>query len=782
MLKNKWAKAGREQLSKDLFDIESATCVSHKGTPTSHSSGLLPVFLLLRRTFSLPATPLSNAIIGSAYEMLPMPPEPDAVPLPEPTVSSTTAALYVNPRLSDRDALDLVEELLESEREKGINAAVSKEKTVAWLLGQVDHVQKRVSCVIRFATDNQFPDGSYETVFEQARMLASHPRSWPDVSTSSAFPAHPLVNGAGHRRSKSSAITSPAKEDFRDVPAIPSVFGASPVSAKSHMRSASMPFRTSGHSELSAPHSTKDSVSPALSSQAVRDSESSANDAGSGSDRDSNVHRRAPPPPVDSLGLSNHGYSNHFDHGHAEMQPKKSASGGRDRSNTTTSIPNHNRDQSVNHNTRERSATTTFSSSRERNLAEARERFNARANTIRTKAPPQLSLNVTSYQISTELSDFMEAAPQSATSVATPASASSVAASSESGWWDHVSAVDPNSPAPRRPSPFLGNDSRRGSEPPESPLVACNPPVVQPASLPPGAGTPLLDGAALQVLGTMSEAASSETVTPSTAIPTAAESPSSPLGLNLNLRHPTGAEKLPSSFSSMPAGPSRNAPPPLSLAEVEHAAAAAAAIAAAEAKLTGSAPSSASNTPQTTPKLPSSARVEGPPGMAHFAPEVEELDDAVAPKVTTPKSAPLTTSRPPWSAVTSPVDPPAIQRSQQGSISRSGSGRPPPVPTTIDRPGFPSRSGAPPSSTRDVVSPAEHTTKSKLGSFGRSMSIGARHVMGRSKDKQIEKEAIREQASLARKGTMMAGRPANNPERWNRDMVSALMGPPVERR
>jgi len=145
MFKNKWAKAGREQLSKDLMDIETALCVTSKGMPTPHSGVLLPVFLLLRRTYSLPATPLPPAIVGSAYDMLPMPPEPDSVPLAEPTVSSTTASLYVNPRLPDREALDIIEELLESEREKGLNANVSEEKTLAWLLGQVDQVQKRVS-------------------------------------------------------------------------------------------------------------------------------------------------------------------------------------------------------------------------------------------------------------------------------------------------------------------------------------------------------------------------------------------------------------------------------------------------------------------------------------------------------------------------------------------------------------------------------------------------------------------------------------------------------------
>jgi hypothetical protein len=78
------------------------------------------------------------------YDVLPERPDPDSIPLREPTVSSITASLYVNPRLDDAAALNVIEELLESEREKGVNADVSEEKTISWLNGQIDQIEKRV--------------------------------------------------------------------------------------------------------------------------------------------------------------------------------------------------------------------------------------------------------------------------------------------------------------------------------------------------------------------------------------------------------------------------------------------------------------------------------------------------------------------------------------------------------------------------------------------------------------------------------------------------------------
>lgn len=170
MAKNKWAKSGRDQLHKDLLDIETALCVSGKGAPSKHTPELLPVFLLLRRTYSLPATTLPNSVIGSAYEMLPMPPEPDGVPLAEPTVSSATAQLYVNPRLPDTAALDAIEELLESEREKGMNADVSVEKTISWLLGQVEQIQKRVRISV-YCADPSFRMGRMKQFSSKQRSL-----------------------------------------------------------------------------------------------------------------------------------------------------------------------------------------------------------------------------------------------------------------------------------------------------------------------------------------------------------------------------------------------------------------------------------------------------------------------------------------------------------------------------------------------------------------------------------------------------------------------------------
>ncbi|TXT13035.1 hypothetical protein VHUM_01436 [Vanrija humicola] len=232
MLKNKWVKTGREQLSKDLGDIETSLCMASKGMPSKHAQSLLPTFLYLRRTFALPPSPLPRAITDTYLDMIPSLPDPDFIPLREPTVSSTTAALYVNPRLDDGSALEAVEELLETEREKGITAGVSEEKTIAWLQGLVDQVEKR------------FPDGSYEAVFERARHLAVHPRVWPDLDPSSVFRINRTSqlsspSSAGHRRSKSSAVPSTliVEDDFEPPQGIRSP-------SRSHNRSASLPMNS----------------------------------------------------------------------------------------------------------------------------------------------------------------------------------------------------------------------------------------------------------------------------------------------------------------------------------------------------------------------------------------------------------------------------------------------------------------------------------------------------------------------------------------------------------
>ena len=133
MLKAKWAKSGREQLGKDLGDIESAFKTSQI---------LIPIFLVLRRTFVLPPSPLPADYIDQYLDILPAPPDPDDVPFREPSVQSTTATLYVNPRMSDEAAVVVVSELVESEKEK-LEGATDEEKE-RWIGEQIDAVAKRV--------------------------------------------------------------------------------------------------------------------------------------------------------------------------------------------------------------------------------------------------------------------------------------------------------------------------------------------------------------------------------------------------------------------------------------------------------------------------------------------------------------------------------------------------------------------------------------------------------------------------------------------------------------
>jgi hypothetical protein len=69
------------------------------------------------------------------------------------------------------------------------------------------------------------------------------------------------------------------------------------------------------------------------------------------------------------------------------------------------------------------------------------------------------------------------------------------------------------------------------------------------------------------------------------------------------------------------------------------------------------------------------------------------------------------------------------------------------------------------------------------------MSLGGARIMGRGrdkdtrdKDKEREREQREKQVELARAHTVRTGMIANNPGRWNRDMVVGIMGPPAERR
>jgi hypothetical protein len=145
MIKSKWAKSGREQLGKDLGEIEASTCLASKGQSSSQASILLPVFLLLRRSFALPRSALPSNITDPYIDLIPAPPDPDDVPFREPTVQTTTATLYVNPRLDDMAALEVVEELVESEREVVEGEGATREQMIDWVTGLVEQVEKRVS-------------------------------------------------------------------------------------------------------------------------------------------------------------------------------------------------------------------------------------------------------------------------------------------------------------------------------------------------------------------------------------------------------------------------------------------------------------------------------------------------------------------------------------------------------------------------------------------------------------------------------------------------------------
>jgi hypothetical protein len=145
MIKQKWAKSGRESLGKDLGDIESSLCLANKSTPSPHASALLPVFLGLRRTYALPKSPISPAVIEPYLDLLPIPPDPDDVPFREPTVQTTTAALYVNPRLDDVSAYEVLEELIANEQEKVEAEGALPDEVKSWLTELISGVEKRVS-------------------------------------------------------------------------------------------------------------------------------------------------------------------------------------------------------------------------------------------------------------------------------------------------------------------------------------------------------------------------------------------------------------------------------------------------------------------------------------------------------------------------------------------------------------------------------------------------------------------------------------------------------------
>ena len=147
MIKQKWAKSGRDQLGKDLGDIEASLCVSSK-SPTPLASTLLPVFLVLRGTYALPPSPIPSNITEAYLDILPGPPDPDEEPFREPNVQTTTVALYQNPRLEDDAAMEVLEELVENEREKVEGAGATEPQQIDWCLKQIESVKKRVSWIV----------------------------------------------------------------------------------------------------------------------------------------------------------------------------------------------------------------------------------------------------------------------------------------------------------------------------------------------------------------------------------------------------------------------------------------------------------------------------------------------------------------------------------------------------------------------------------------------------------------------------------------------------------
>ncbi|WVW80538.1 hypothetical protein I302_102523 [Kwoniella bestiolae CBS 10118] len=245
ILKSKWAKSGREQLGKEVGEIESSLCMASKNNPSSSAPTLIPVFLLLRRTFALPRSPLPPAITEPYLDILPAPPDPDDVPFREPTVQTTTASLYVNPRLDDAAAAVVLEELIEFEKENVQSAGGSQEETVEWLMDLIDSVQKR------------FPDGSYQGVFTTMKEQIARPaQTSPPSSHSISFAKQPSI----HRRAKSTAVT-PGSEV--GSPSTPQNVG----SRQQHSRSLSMPNRQSTYDEETESSSDSDSDEPPSQAQ-----------------------------------------------------------------------------------------------------------------------------------------------------------------------------------------------------------------------------------------------------------------------------------------------------------------------------------------------------------------------------------------------------------------------------------------------------------------------------------------------------------------------------------
>ena len=103
--------------------------------------------------------------------------------------------------------------------------------------------------------------------------------------------------------------------------------------------------------------------------------------------------------------------------------------------------------------------------------------------------------------------------------------------------------------------------------------------------------------------------------------------------------------------------------------------------------------------------------------------------------------------------------------------------RPPPIPVNLPRPGsnpyngrsFSAQHPPPP----DVGESPNTATRSKLGGFGRSVTLAIR----RDKDKDKENDKGSPFGPGGKKGKVQ-----NDPGKWNRDMVASIMGSPADRR
>lgn len=143
MLKSRWAKSGRDSLAKDFNEIEQTFCAG------GATASLIPTFLTLRREFGLPPSQLPAAVIEQYEHLVAPAPEGDEVPLREVTVQTATGALYQNPRLSQADAVAVLTELVEAERERGEwNARLNEGQWHGWIEGVLEAVEKRVSAAL----------------------------------------------------------------------------------------------------------------------------------------------------------------------------------------------------------------------------------------------------------------------------------------------------------------------------------------------------------------------------------------------------------------------------------------------------------------------------------------------------------------------------------------------------------------------------------------------------------------------------------------------------------